>query len=98
MATLFSVPPDSKEKEKLVGGYLTLPQFGWLILGFVIGMGIFLMFYKALPILGIIIGASVFLGIGGTFAFYKKEGETFFRYLVLSKRYRNKTKHLPSIK
>lgn len=98
MATVYSVPPDSKEKEKIIGGYITLGQGAWLMLGFVIGFAFTLLFYGAFPILAVIIGLLLFVGIGGTFAFYKKEGIPFFRYLVLKERNKRKTKHLPSFK
>ncbi len=98
MARLYNVPPDSKEKEKSLGGYFTMGQAMWLALGWAIGIIIALVFYSSAPLFGLFVGASIALAIGGTFAFKKVEGETFYRYLVLRERDRKKTKKLPSFR
>lgn len=95
MARVYSMPPNTSEKEKAIGGILTFAQFGWLILGLIIGLMIFAFCYMFLgeKMLGIILGAP-FLPIGVPFAFYKKYEMSLFRYLQLNRVFKSKTKQL----
>ena len=68
------------------------------MLGFIIGFAFILLFYKFFPVFAVAVGVLIFAGIGGPFAFYKKEGMPLFKYLVLKNKDKRKTKHLPSFK
>ena len=43
MARMYKVSADVSEKEKAVGGIMTFGQAGWLVLGFLICAGLFLL-------------------------------------------------------
>ena len=43
MARMYKVSADTSEKEKAVGGIMTFGQAGWLVLGFLIFAGLFLL-------------------------------------------------------
>jgi hypothetical protein len=97
MAT-YTVPPDMKEKEKIVGGILTISQFIWLMVGLlIIGAVMFLLYYLN-GAFSMVIGAPLGLAVGLPFAFYKKEELTLFQYLSLKSKFKKKRKELPNIK
>ena len=91
----YIVPPDMKEKEKIVGGVLTFPQFGWLMGGLVLAGVIFIVLFPLMNIFGLVLALPVGLVFGLPFAFYKKEDLTFFRYLVLKRKFKGKNLRLP---
>lgn len=93
----YTVPPDTREKEKIVGGLLYLSQAFWLLLGFVIGGSVFILLYNLIGGafsfgLGVIIAGA----IGVPFAFYKKEDLTLFQYLRLKRAFKKKAQKLPN--
>lgn len=94
----YLVPPDMKEKEKIVGGILTITQFGWLAIGVVIAAIIFVLFFNTLNLWGLIIAVPIGLAIGLPFAFYKKKELTLFQYLKLQHEFNKKQKQLPNRK
>ena len=54
---MYKVSADVNEKEKAVGGILTFGQAGWLVLGFLICAGLFLLLANILPpVLALILG------------------------------------------
>ncbi|MBQ3420511.1 MAG: PrgI family protein [Romboutsia sp.] len=73
MSRIHNVPADVREKEKIVGGLLTIGQFAWVLAGFLLGLaslaGTFLL-TKSLW-LSIPVGAMFSL-TGLPFAFFKK--------------------------
>lgn len=92
---VYQVPPDTKEKEKVIGGLLNWTQFFWLLAGFVVGLGLVFIVYKptgSIPI-------SVFVGLIGfgafvPFALVKKMEMPLFTYLRRKRALKKKTKHL----
>lgn len=88
---MYQIPPDVKEKEKVIGGILNLVQFLWLLGG--LGLAL-LLFLATSGITGsLIVGLiSALLGIGVSlpFAFYKKRDLSFFQYLKFKRRLKNK--------
>ena len=94
----YLVPPDMKEREKIVGGVLTMAQFAWLIGGLVIIGLIVLSLYSLMGLFSLIIGVPIGLGFGLPFAFYKKEELTLFRYLYLKSKFKKKKKELPNLR
>lgn len=95
MARVYQVPPNTAEKEKAIGGILTFAQFGWLVMGLIIALIIFVIVFTMMgsKLMGIIAGAP-FLLIGVPFAFYKKYEMSLYKYLKLKKAFNNKTKQL----
>lgn len=95
----YTVPPDTKEKEKIVGGLLYLSQAFWLALGFVIGSCTFILLYGLLGgVFSITIGIIIAGGVGVPFAFYKKEELTLFQYLRLKRKFKKKIQKLPNLR
>ena len=95
MAQLYHVSADTSEKEKVVGGILTMAQGLWLAGGFVIFGGTFMLLQKILPIVIAVPFALVpGLAFGLPFAFYKKEGLPLRTYLILKKKFEKKSKYL----
>lgn len=89
---MYQIPADVKEKEKVIGGILTMLQFFWLLGG--LGLGLCLL-VLALAITGSLIVGAVFIIIGVIaslpFAFYKKKGLPLFQYLRLKRKLSKKT-------
>lgn len=90
MAQYYKVSADTSEKEKIFGGVLTLGQAAWLVLGLIIGFGIFMYIQSFLGyVVAAIIAFPPGLILGGAFAFYKKKGLPLLTYL----RYKYKFDH-----
>lgn len=95
---VYQVPPDMKEKEKIIGGILNINQLLWLILGLGIGALIFVMLFKifgGIPslVLGVIAATST-----TPFIFVKKKELTLFQYFKYKFAFKRKTKYLPNIR
>ena len=88
MARVYSMPPDTTEKEKIFGGVLTLSQAGWIGGGFFLAVILFHIF----KFFVILICAVPFVA-GFVFALKKKGNYTYLRYLMLKRRYDNRIKH-----
>lgn len=84
---MYQVPPDTKEKEKVIGGLFDWGQFFWFLLGAAIGIVVFAILYvlTGIPILAGIFGL---LGIASTlpFVFVKKKGLSLFSYLYYKRK------------
>lgn len=92
----YYIPPTIKEKEKVIGGVLTLGQFMYLIVGLVIGLVTGVVLYiltKSIEIAIVAILAGI--GAGIPFAFYKKNGLTLLQYIKYKKIFLKKYKKLP---
>lgn len=93
----YPVPPDMREREKIIGGLLDLSQFIWILIGLGIGAGMFVLTF---PLFGK--GSIVFgiLGIfsGMPFAFYEKHGLSLFEYLKRKRTFDKKTKILENVR
>lgn len=94
----YKMPPDMKEKEKIIGGILTLVQFFWVLIGLALGAGFFVIGFgiiggKASLIFGGIIALS-----GVPFVVYKKNNLTLFQYLRFKRAFKKKTHRLPNIR
>ncbi len=95
MAHMYKVSADTSEKEKVIGGVLTLVQGMWLAIGFVITGVIFVLFHTFLPsALALILGLIPGLAVGLSFAFYQKEGLPLLTYLLYKRAFGKKNKKL----
>lgn len=90
MAGDYNMPPDTKEKEKFIGGLLDWGQLGWLMVGVVVYAICIISSIKALGLLCFLIFLPL-LFIGCPFAFIKKDNMSFLRYL----KYKKKFKRMP---
>ena len=95
MGKYYQVPPDMKEKEKIIGGLLTLQQFYWILGGTGLGAVLFIATYVLTHIgfLAIMLGI---LGIasGVPFAIVKKNDLPLFTYLSRKRQFKKKEKKL----
>jgi hypothetical protein len=95
VARLYKVSADTAEKEKIIGGVLTLAQGGWCAGGFLIAGGLFILFATLIhPVIGLIIGlppGALFIYF---FAFYKKMDLPLLTYLIYKNNMDKKTKTL----
>jgi|SRR5690625_1382901 len=96
---VYQVPPDTKEKEKVIGGILNWNQFFWLLSGFVAGL---ILAFIGYSISGSVILSAILavIGIASTvpFALIKKLDMPLFTYLMRKRALRKKTKKLPNIR
>lgn len=95
MSAIYNVPADTREKEKIIGGLLTIGQFAWIVCGFLLGLaslaGMYILTksaYIAAPI------GMMFACSGLPFAFAKKNGVPLPVYLVRKARFKKKTHKL----
>ena len=94
MAVYF-MPPDTREKEKIIGGLFTWNQAGWLFGAFMLALAVFSIMLSVTGSLALSL-IFAFL-IGGTllpFVFVKRNGLTLFQYLMRKHKFNKKTKHL----
>lgn len=97
----YPIPPDVRDEEKIVGGIFTKSQFIFLVIGFVGGMGLAILFYsttKNVPLtaFGMIIG----LLAGLPFAVIKVRSAgdmELFKYLVKKHKYKKRSKEYKHI-
>lgn len=95
---MYQVPPDMNEKEKVIGGILTLNQFFWILGGLILGALVFMMLFNIVGgTLALIIGI-LFCGTGVPFAVYKKNGLTLFQLIKYKYKFKKKVHKLPNRK
>jgi len=95
MSRVYRLPDDMNEKEKAVGGILTFGQTGWIVLGGIVTMAVFLGLAKKIGvILALLIGLVPGLAIAIPFAFYQKGGLSFASYLAWRIKFARKDKFL----
>ena len=95
MARIYNVPADVREKEKIIGGLLTIAQGAWLMGGFVLGLGSFAGTYllTGMVPLAIIVGLPTAC-FGVPFAFFKKNGIPLPTYIVRKFKFKRKVHKL----
>lgn len=89
---VYSMPPDTREREKIVGGILDIIQLAWLFAGFALYVIHALIMFKRVGWLCLIVGI-VFIVWGAVFALKKKDDMPYPTYLRLKLRYKLKTRH-----
>lgn len=95
MARLYKVSADTSEKEKIIGGILTLGQGIWIATGALLTAGIFLSLVNVMPAsIAFALGAVPGGLLGGIFAFYQKEELPLMTYLTYKYKFEKKTKYL----
>jgi len=97
--SMYTIPADTKEKEKVIGGYLTTVQFFWLLGGLVLGLGLFVLFFGMTGSLFIgLFFLLIGLGLSIPFVFVKKKELTLFQYLKYKRRLKKRQVYLPNKK
>lgn len=95
MARVYNVPADVREKEKIIGGLLTLSQGAWLMGGFILGLGSFAGVYLLTKIVPLAIIAGLPTACTGVpFAFFKKNGVALPTYIVRKYKFNKKSHKL----
>lgn len=97
MSRAYVVPADVREKEKIIGGILTIGQFGWCIGGFLIGLASFagtFLLVRNLTISAMVGLPLVFSGL--PFAFYKKRNVPLPIYIMRKFQFKSKNHKLPN--
>lgn len=89
---IYNIPPDTKEKNKLIGGVLNINQMFWLMGGGALGAVFFILFSLgtenvAISIFFFLVGVSLSL----PFVFYKKGDLTLFQYISRKYKFNQKT-------
>jgi hypothetical protein len=94
---VYKIPPDTSEKEKIVGGLLNLNQLIWIIAGALTGAVITILTFNFLGNIAFFLG-FIAIALFIPFVFYKKHDLTFFNYLKLKRKHKNKNKYLSNIR
>lgn len=92
MANVYSMPPDTNEREKIVGGLLTLGQAAWIAVGGVLYVIWILVTYRVLGAFSFILGIG-FLVFGFYFGLKKVDDLPYPKYLRLKRIYKKKVKN-----
>lgn len=91
----YQVPPDTKEKEKVIGGLLNWTQFFWLLAGFVLALILVFITYVATnSVFLCIIMALIGFGSSIPFALVRKLDMPLFTYLRRKHQLKKKTQKL----
>ncbi len=89
---IYDMPPDTREKEKIVGGIFDLFQLAWIAAGAVLYALQAMILFRILGYLCLITGL-IFIIWGFVFALKKKDGLPYPTYLRLRFRHRHKTRY-----
>lgn len=95
---MYQIPPNMREKEKVIGGILNINQFFWILTGLILGALVFAITFGILGGTFAIILGVIFCFTGVPFAVYKKNGLTLFEFLKYRQKFKKKTKKLPNRK
>ena len=91
----YQVPPDTKDKEKVIGGLLNWIQFFWLLAGVVLAMLLaFIGYYFTKTIVISAILAVIGIGSSIPFALVKKLDMPLFTYLLRKRQLSKKSVQL----
>lgn len=91
----YTIPTDTNEKEKIIGGILNINQFFWILAGFILGLITFGVLFFFIGKTAIFFGALV-SPAGVPFVVVKKEGLTLYEYMKRNKDFKKKNKILPN--
>lgn len=87
------MPTDLSEKDKVIGGLLTLNQALWLVPGFILALIVFALLQSLLKIF-VIIPMVLCIGIFLPFVFYKIKDVPLPTYLFRKFKFNKKNKYL----
>lgn len=93
----YQIPPDTSEREKVIGGLLTWVQLAWLSSGLILAAIVFSLTFSVLG-KGALFLALLFLPIGAPFAFYPKHELELYQYIKRKRKFKQKVKELPNMR
>ncbi len=89
---IYNMPPDTREREKIVGGVMDITQLAWLAAGFGLYVIHALIMFRFVNWICLVVGI-VFLVWGCIFAFKKKDDMPYPRYLRYKFLFKTRTRH-----
>lgn len=89
---VYNMPPDTGEREKIVGGVMDITQLAWLAAGFGLYVIHALIMFRFVNWICLVVGI-VFLVWGCIFAFKKKDDMPYPRYLRYKFLFKTRTRH-----
>jgi len=89
---IYDMPPDTREREKIVGGIFDLYQLAWIAGGAVLYAFHAIIMFRFFSYLSLVVGL-VFIVWGFVFAIKKKDDLPYPRYLWLKFKHKRKTKY-----
>lgn len=97
----YPIPPDTRGKEKIIGGIFTISQFIFLIIGVILGFVLVAVTFQMTNSF-VVAGIAFIIGVGPfiPFSFVKKHelGEMeLFQYLRLKQKFKKSRKVFPNI-
>jgi len=92
MSVVYNMPPDTREKEKIVGGILDLRQFAWIAAGFILYVIHAFLLFKYINFVCLITGL-VFLVWGLIFGLKKKDNMPYPTYLRYKFRFKRRPRY-----
>lgn len=93
MASFYSIPPDTREKERIIGGIFTVSQLIFLIIGLIVGSALAILAFKTtknlvFTLIMLAIGIAPFVPFA--FVKIKKMGDIeLAQYLLYKYKYRH---------
>lgn len=93
MGYQYEMPPDTKSKEKIIGGILDLGQFAFLFIGIGFNILIIILFKSIFGFFVPLIIGLPFSLLGLAFAFLKVNGYSLLKYLRIKMLYKSKIRH-----
>lgn len=91
MASVHAMPPDTREKEKIIGGIMDIYQFGFFIAGLLGCAIVTVSLFKYISWGSLLLGLPL-IAVGCLFAFFKVGEMRLFTYLRYKIKYSKKTK------
>ena len=93
----YRMPADLNEKDKVIGGILTIAQALWVVPGIILALIVFTLVGKTLKVFAIIPCALAF-STCLPFVFYKVNGVPLPTYIMRKHKFKQKNKVLPNIR
>lgn len=94
----YQVPPDTSAKEKIIGGFLSVNQLIWVLVGLALGVGLGSFLKLLIGQIGLIIGIIPGLVGAFIFCFVKIHQLTVWQFITYTQKQKKRTKQLPNIR
>ena len=94
----YNIPPDTSAKEKIIGGFLSIAQLMWVLIGIAFGCLIGFILKPALDMTGFIIGLVPGLAGAAIMCFVKIHQLTVWQFITFTQKHKKRTKQLPNIR
>lgn len=94
----YQVPPDTSAKEKIIGGFLSITQLIWVLIGLALGVGVGSFLKLFIGQAGLIIGIIPGIILAFIFCFVKIHQLTVWQFITYTQKQKKRTKQLPNIR